>query len=146
MVSTSHPEASRAAVRILERGGNAVDAALAAHLVLSVVEPQHVSISGGGVMLYKAQNGTALHVDFREEAPSAYNAMTFCRNLTCLTDAGCVCNGTWPSLERCTGPHATGVPGVPALLALVERDGLGTMSLSEVAQSAIELAKEGWDP
>ena len=54
--------------------------------MLAVVEPQHVSISGGGVMLYKPLDGKAVHVDFREEAPALYHPQTFCRNATCLGD------------------------------------------------------------
>ncbi|CAE7286268.1 ggt [Symbiodinium natans] len=144
MVATSHPEASAAAARILERGGNAIDAALAVHFVLAVVEPQHVSIGGGGVMLYKPLDGEAVHVDFREEAPALYHPKTFCRNATCILDPHCECNGTWPSTERCTGGHATGTPGFPALLALAVRDQLTSLPLSELVIPAIELARNGW--
>ncbi|CAE7891812.1 ggt, partial [Symbiodinium necroappetens] len=144
MVSTSHPEASAAATHILERGGNAVDAALAVHFVLAVVEPQHVSIGGGGVMLYKPLDGKALHVDFREEAPALYHPKTFCKNATCVLDPHCDCNGTWPSTERCTGGHATGTPGFPALLSLAVRDQLASLPLSEIAGPAIDLARNGW--
>ena len=144
MVSTSHPEASAAATHILERGGNAVDAALAVHFVLAVVEPQHVSIGGGGVMLYKPLDGKALHVDFREEAPALYHPKTFCKNATCVLDPHCDCNGTWSSTERCTGGHATGTPGFPALLSLAVRDQLASLPLSEIAGPAIDLARNGW--
>mmetsp|Transcript_78771 Transcript_78771/g.202900 ORF Transcript_78771/g.202900 Transcript_78771/m.202900 type:complete len:691 (-) Transcript_78771:92-2164(-) len=145
MVCTSHREASNAAVQILQRGGNAVDAALAIHFALAVVEPQHVSISGGGVMLHKPMGQKVVHVDFREEAPALYHPKTFCKNTTCLMDPDCGCDGgAWPSLERCTGGHATGVPGFPALLALAARDKLISMSLPEIAAPAIELARNGW--
>ncbi|CAE7371827.1 ggt [Symbiodinium sp. CCMP2456] len=95
-------------------------------------------------MLYKPLDGKALHVDFREEAPALYHPKTFCKNATCVLDPHCDCNGTWPSTERCTGGHATGTPGFPALLSLAVRDQLASLPLSEIAGPAIDLARNGW--
>ncbi|CAE7596119.1 ggt, partial [Symbiodinium pilosum] len=95
-------------------------------------------------MLYKPFDGEVVHVDFREEAPTLYHPKTFCKNATCIKDPDCDCNGTWPSTERCTGGHATGTPGFPALLMLAIRDQLASLPLSDLAQPAIEIARDGW--
>jgi len=63
-VASGHPQASMAAVRVLEEGGNAVDAAVAATLATTVVEPMNVSIGGNGmVMIYLAKTGQVYCID-----------------------------------------------------------------------------------
>ena len=63
-VASGHPQASMAAVRVLEEGGNAVDAAIAATLATTVVEPMNVSIGGNGmVMIYLAKTGQVYCID-----------------------------------------------------------------------------------
>ena len=70
MVVAAHPLASAAGAAILKRGGNAIDAAVAASFVISVVRPQSTGLGGGGFMLYHDQEQKRQRIfDFRERAP-----------------------------------------------------------------------------
>lgn len=68
-VVSAHPLASLEGIAILKQGGNAVDAAIAMQLVLSVVYPQAGNIGGGGFMVAHLKNGKNIAIDFREKAP-----------------------------------------------------------------------------
>jgi gamma-glutamyltranspeptidase/glutathione hydrolase len=69
MIVTAERDASEAGREILRQGGSAVDAAIAAQLVLTLIEPQSSGIGGGAYMLVSAQDG--LHAyDGREAAPA----------------------------------------------------------------------------
>ena len=70
MVASVHELASRAGVEAC-RGGNAVDAAVAAGFALAVVHPQAGNIGGGGFLLLRKANGETHFIDFREKAPAA---------------------------------------------------------------------------
>lgn len=70
MVVSAHPLASQAGLEILRKGGNAVDAAVATTLAISVVEPFSAGIGGGGfLLLHSAKTGEMKALDFRERAP-----------------------------------------------------------------------------
>ncbi|SME88140.1 gamma-glutamyltransferase [Pseudobacteriovorax antillogorgiicola] len=70
MVATAHPLATQAGVEILKLGGNAVDAAVAVSMAISVVRPQSTGIGGGGFLLHYDSNTTdVVAYDFREVAP-----------------------------------------------------------------------------
>src|SRR5262245_15804708 len=70
MVVTAGDQASEAGVEMLRRGGNVVDAAVAASFGISVIRPQSTGIGGGGFfLLYLAKNKETVAVDFRERAP-----------------------------------------------------------------------------
>lgn len=132
MVATAGEQASDAGVAMLRRGGNAVDAAVAASFAVSVIRPQSTGIGGGGFfLLYLAQDRQTLAIDFRERAPLKATPDMF------LRDGKAV-----PELSR-TGPLAVAVPGLVAGLVEVQQK-YGTMPLAEVMAPAIRLAEEGF--
>ena len=71
MVVTAHPLASEIGLKILKKGGNAVDAAIAVQYALAVVLPVAGNIGGGGFMVVRMSDGITNTLDFREKAPSA---------------------------------------------------------------------------
>jgi gamma-glutamyltranspeptidase/glutathione hydrolase len=99
MVTTGHPLATDVGRRILEQGGNAVDAAVAVGFALTAVLPEAGNIGGGGFMLYRDSAGAVSALDYRETAPHGAS-----RNMY-LDASG---NPTDASL---TGHRAAGVPG-----------------------------------
>ena len=133
MVVTSHFLATKAALEVLEKGGNAVDAAVTAAFSLAVAQPRSGNIGGGGFMLVSSeQTGKVVAIDYREKAPAAATQDMF------LDGGGDV------DTERSRFSHlSAGVPGTVAGLALA-LETYGTMSLSEALAPAIELAREGF--
>lgn len=136
MVVTSHPYATDAALEILQAGGNAVDAAIAAQWMLNVVEPQSSGIGGGGFFLYyDAKTKGVFAFDGREKAPAkAFPEMFLDRSGNPIP--------FYPN--RITGGLAVGVPGTLKLLKRVhERFGSKKFRFEELFQPAVRLAKEG---
>ena len=133
LVAVSHPLGAEAGIRILKQGGNAIDAAAAIQLAMTVVEPMMSGIGGGGFMLiYLADTNEVTIIDSRETAPANVTPELF------LDDEG----QPIPWFERHTSGKAVGVPGT--LLGLeVALEKYGTMSLAEVIQPAIEYAEKG---
>jgi len=133
-VACDHPLASEAGAAMLRQGGNAVDAAVAAALTLSVVRPESCGIGGGGFMLIHAPatEGAAeqsVALNFRECAPAAVDADYFDRIA--------------PSDASTLGVHAVAVPGaVAGLLGALDR--YGTLERSVVFAPAIRIAREGF--
>ena len=124
--------ATQAAIRTLRRGGNAVDAAVAAAGVLGVTEPFSAGIGGGGFMLVRTPKGRVTTIDGREAAPAAMRPRSFFEN-----DAPLDFNSA-----RFSGLSA-GVPGTVATwVRALHR--YGTMSLGEVLEPGIEVAREGF--
>src|SRR5438270_13477085 len=77
-VAAGHPLAAEAGAWMLRRGGNAVDAAVAAAFALAVVEPQSSGIGGGGfALIYTARDKQVRAFDFRETAPGRATADMF---------------------------------------------------------------------
>ncbi|PSP56545.1 gamma-glutamyltransferase [Halobacteriales archaeon QS_1_67_19] len=134
MVSSVHPEATRAGRRVLENGGNAVDAAATVQLVLNVVQPHSSGIGGGGFMLvYDAHEDVTYAVDNRERAPSGADPEMF------LGEDG----EPIPFDQRHMSGQAVGVPGtLRAIDVALKR--FGSKSLSELIQPAVELAAPGY--
>ena len=132
MVVAANAPASEAGAAMLRGGGNAVDAAVATSFAVSVLRPQSTGIGGGGfLLLYLAQEGKTLAIDFRERAPLKASRDMFVRDGEAV-----------PSLSR-TGPLAVAVPGIVAGLVEVQQR-YGSLSLAEVMQPAIRLADEGF--
>ena len=86
MVSTTDRIASEIGAEILRRGGNAVDAAIATHFALAVVNPEAGNIGGGGFMIVRMVDGTTASLDFREKAPMAATADMYLDEEGNLTD------------------------------------------------------------
>ena len=71
---------TQAAIRTLRRGGNAVDAAVAAAAVLGVTEPYSCGIGGGGFMVIRTAKGKVTTIDSREESPATMQPDSFWEN------------------------------------------------------------------
>ncbi|WP_255171318.1 gamma-glutamyltransferase family protein [Natrononativus amylolyticus] len=135
VAATSHPLATEAAIEILEDGGNAFDAAVAAQLALSVVEPNGTGLSGEAVMqAYVAEEDVTYVVNGMERAAGAAEPDMF------LDDDGNYL-GRREIYDR---GLAHGVPGSIRLDDTALKR-WGTKYFDEVTQPAIELAEEGWE-
>lgn len=132
--ATVDADATRAALEVLDAGGNAVDAAVAAAGVLGVTEPYSSGVGGGGFMLvYLADSRRVVSIDSRETAPHAYRPRIF------VGDDGKLL--TFP--ERVTSGLGVGVPGTPLGWEEALRR-YGTWSLDEVLQPGIRAARRGF--
>jgi len=128
-VSTVDPEATRAGLRVLRRGGNAVDAAVAAAATLGVTEPYSAGIGGGGFFVYyDARSGTVRTIDGRETAPMSTTADTY-RGI--------------PFDEAVTSGLSVGVPGTPRTWDKALRR-WGTLPLSRALAPAVRVAERGF--
>ncbi len=130
MAATSHPLSSLAAIDVLQAGGNAMDAAIAACAVQCVVEPGSTGIGGDCFALYSRGGGDDI-VAFNGSgrAPAAASAEHF------------QAQGI-AALDR-QSPHAATVPGAVDAWAALARDH-GTRDLGELLQPAIRLARDGY--
>ena len=130
MVATEHYLSALIGVDILKRGGNAADAAVAATLAEGVLNP-HMHTLGGEVpmLIYMADSGQVSAINGNTAAPQRATIEWF-------TDQGM-------SLIPGEGLLAAGVPAAPgALITALER--FGTMTLADVMQPALELARDGF--
>jgi len=132
MVAADHRLASQAGIEMLQRGGNAVDAAAAGAFALGVVNPSSSGIGGGGFMLiYLGLSGRAVALDYRETAPAKAGRDMFLRGGRAVPEL---------SLH---GGLAVAVPGeVAGLAEALSRH--GTLPLSTVMQPAIRYARDGF--
>lgn len=132
MVVSASTLASKVGVDILKKGGNAIDAAVATGFALAVTYPAAGNIGGGGFMVIHLANGKNTTLDFREMAPSKAYEKMFLDSL----------GNFLPQLSQESWLSA-GVPGtVAGLIYALEK--YGTMSLKDVTQPAIDLAKNGF--
>lgn len=134
MAVTANPYATKAAYNILKRGGTAVDAMVAAQLVLGLVEPQSSGLGGGAFALYyDAQSQKLRSFDARETAPFLAGPYLFHEN-----------GKPMDFMDAVVGGRAVGVPGTPMLLSsLHER--YGRLTWMELFEDAIKLAENGFE-
>jgi gamma-glutamyltranspeptidase / glutathione hydrolase len=134
MAVVANPHAAEAAATMLRTGGSAVDAAIAAQLVLGLVEPQSSGLGGGGFLLHwSAEDRRVTSLDGRETAPAAATPTLF------QTEAG-----EPMSLPRAVvGGRSVGAPGTPRLLEAAHRR-FGRLPWRSLFEPAIRLAEEGF--
>ena len=134
MAVTANPHATEAAVEILQLGGNAIDAAIAAQWVLNLVEPQSSGLGGGGFLLHwDAGTKTIRAWDGRETAP---------RSIT--PDFGRRANGSLMDLnEVIASGRAVGIPGLAPMLDEAHRRH-GHLRWERLLEPAIRLARNGF--
>jgi gamma-glutamyltranspeptidase / glutathione hydrolase len=130
--ATVDPLATQAAIDALRRGGNAVDAAVAAAGVLGVAEPFSCGIGGGGFMVIRTRKGEVTTIDSREESPAAMHPLSFFENGAAL-----------PFEEARWSGLSAGVPGTVRGWQRALRD-YGTWSLGRALRAGIETAEEGF--
>ncbi|MGE0740952.1 MAG: gamma-glutamyltransferase family protein [Hyphomonadaceae bacterium] len=134
MVAAANPHAVEAALEILREGGSAVDAAIAAELVLGLVEPQSSGIGGGGFMLfYNGGDERITAYDGRERAPMGATPTMF------LDARG----RPLPFMDAQASGLSTGAPSLIAMLKMAHEDH-GRLPWARLFEPAIRLADNGF--
>ncbi len=132
MVASACPEATAAGIRVLEAGGNAVDAAIAVGFVLAVSYPAAGNLGGGGFMLVRLAEGETSFIDFREKAPmGAHRDMYLDREGDVIEDLSV------------RGHLASGVPGTVAGFWKAHQM-YGSAEWKGLVAPAVELAEKGF--
>jgi gamma-glutamyltranspeptidase/glutathione hydrolase len=141
VVASQNRAASAVGAQILRDGGNAIDAAVATALALTVVEPWMSGLAGGGTLLsYSAKTGAVKVVDFSMVAPSGLDPAAY--KVVGGTDTDLF---GWPKVvddRNLLGASAVAVPGVVAGLSTA-LSAFGTRSWADMLAPAIDLAREG---
>lgn len=132
MAVSARKEASETGAAILQKGGNAFDAAIAMHFVLAVTYPQAGNIGGGGFMVAQPSGQDAVALDFREQAPRLSHETIY------LDESGNVIPGM-----SVIGHRSSGIPGsVSGMYEIHQR--YATMTWEELIQPAIQYAENGF--
>ncbi|BBK37955.1 gamma-glutamyltransferase [Allostella sp. ATCC 35155] len=129
MVATAHPRATLAGLDVLRKGGNAMDAAITAIAMLSVIEPQSTGIGGDCFVIYCPKSGAPIGLNGSGRAPAKANVGWY-------KDRGI------SKIEMKT-PHAVTIPGAIDAWCKLAADH-GTMPMSELLAPAIQAAEEGF--
>jgi gamma-glutamyltranspeptidase/glutathione hydrolase len=124
MVSAAHPLATLAGQKMLKKGGNAADAAVATAFALSVVEPSMSGLGGRQQIIIRLPNGEIRGIDATSQAPMAYDTASI------------------PNDDR-HGYYVIGIPGVVAGLGKLHAE-YGSLPLAEVMAPAIRYAERGF--
>jgi gamma-glutamyltranspeptidase/glutathione hydrolase len=136
MVVAANPLATKAGCEVLKKGGSAVDAAIAAQMVLNIVEPQSSGIGGGAFMLhYSPATGKVTAYDGRETAPAAATE----NYLRWISDA----QRTTPLPNARASGRSIGTPGVLHMLDAAHKDA-GRLTWKELFDPAIKIATDGF--
>lgn len=133
MVVAANPYASWAGRNVIDRGGSAIDAAVAIQAMLTLVEPQSSGVGGGAFILYWDNKKKELHTfDGREMAPANVNAYWFM-------------NGTEPMkwIDAVVGGKSVGVPGAIKALEMAQKR-YGKLPWNSLFGDAITMAKDGF--
>jgi gamma-glutamyltranspeptidase / glutathione hydrolase len=135
MVVAQEKLAAHIGADVLERGGNAVDAAVATGFAMAVTYPRAGNIGGGGFMvIHSAERHEDVAIDYRETAPAAITPGVFLG-----------ADGKPDNAKSRDSALGIGVPGTPAGLALaLEKYGSGKFTLADLLRPAIELARDGY--
>ena len=142
MVATKDVHATRAGVQMLQMGGNAVDAAVAACFAIGVAEPASSGVGGGGYLVYQVGERGGV-VGFPMKGPLAAQP-----DMYELTGEVAVGSFGWAGVasdENLEGPRSIAVPGAVAGLCEAHRL-LGRLSLEDVVAPAVSLARDGHSP
>ena len=132
-VATRHHLATDIGIKVLEEGGNAIDAAVAVAFALAVVNPSAGNLGGGGFMLlHLAESNETISIDYRERAPMKSFEKMFQDN------SGKVIKGL--SLSSIL---ASGVPGTVSGM-FYAAENYGTVNIENLIKPSIELAKKGF--
>ncbi|MDH5380701.1 MAG: gamma-glutamyltransferase [Cyclobacteriaceae bacterium] len=123
-VSTAHPLATAAAIQILESGGNAADAAIAAAYTLAVVEPSMSGLGGRLQCIIRTSDGTIAGIDATTQAPAEYDPLS--------------------ATQAREGYPVIGIPGVVRGLKKLRED-YGSLALSTLIEPAIKHAENGFN-
>ncbi|MCB5362616.1 gamma-glutamyltransferase [Pusillimonas sp. CC-YST705] len=133
LMAAAHPLATQAGYDVLRKGGDAMDAAIAAQLMLNLVEPQSSGLGGGAFILYYDQSEDRLHsYDGRESAPAGAAPDGFLKDGKPLTYGQAVNSGL-----------AVGVPGLARVLEMAHR-AHGVLPWAELFEPAIGRAESGF--
>ncbi|MBP5855965.1 gamma-glutamyltransferase [Marivibrio halodurans] len=134
MSVAAHPAAAQTGARILSEGGNAIDAMIAAQMVLNLVEPQSSGIGGGAFLLYWDAGEKRLYTyDGRETAPMAADGTLFVKS-----------DGSEKGyFEALKGGRSVGVPGLLRMLEMAH-DAHGARSFAGLLEPAALLAEKGF--
>jgi gamma-glutamyltranspeptidase / glutathione hydrolase len=133
MVVAQEAIAARIGADILQKGGNAVDAAVAVGFALAVTYPRAGNLGGGGFMLIHQASGNDAAIDYRETAPAAITDKSF-------LDA----QGNADPQKSRDSALAIGVPGtVEGLAFAARRYGSGRFTLADLIAPALALARDG---
>ena len=123
IVSSGHPLASKAGIKMIQMGGNAFDAAVATAFALSVVEPSMSGIGGRMQVIFRIPNGEIRGIDASTQVPKSYDSKTH--------------------VNSSYGYSTIGIPGVVAGLIKLNKE-YGKLSLKTVMEPAIKYAMEGF--
>ena len=135
MVAAADPRAVTAGLKALERGGTAIDAAIAVQSVLGLVEPQSSGIAGGAFLIfYDKSDGSVTMYDGRETAPMAATESLF------MGEDG----KRLPYVQGIASGKSTGVPGAVAMLHMAHSEH-GMLGWDEGFTDAIALADNGFE-
>lgn len=134
IVVAAEPAAAQAGLKVMERGGTAIDAAVAVQAALSLLEPQSSGIGGGSFLLYyDARTRKVTAYDGRETAPSSADGnLLVGEDGRPLSFASAVVSG-----------RATGVPGVMFMLERAHQDH-GRLPWQRLFSHSVKLAEQGF--